>query len=413
MEKHKNILTLWLLLASATFVAAQTISLDSCYTLANQNFPLVKQYELIEKSKEYTLSNASKAYLPQVSLTGIAGYVFGDLPGAAGDEFKFIGIGQINQAIWDGGATKTQKEIIAASAEAEKAALDVSLYELRQRVNQLYFGILLVEEQLSQLALRDTVLKNNATRIRQMNENGLAYATDLDEIKVEQLKLNQQKTALKYAQNGYLQMLSLLTGTEFSRANQLQKPEEIELTLAAKTARPELLLFESQRNLTSAQAGMQRVSLMPKVGLMGAGIFISPGIEFGPTSLSSLAVAGLSASWNIGGLYKNGNQKKLNQLALDKINLQQETFVFNTNLQTTQSRANIAKQKSILAEDEEIVALRKRIREGYQVKYENGMCSLLDLLDASQNESEAQTQKALHEMQLLMTLYEYKTLNGN
>src|SRR6478752_1702292 len=94
------------LLVAAGSAAAQTISIDSCYALAIRNYPLIRQYDLIEKTKEYTLSNAGKAYLPQVSVTAITGYVFGGLPNfgtSEGSNFKFIGLGQVNQTIWDGG----------------------------------------------------------------------------------------------------------------------------------------------------------------------------------------------------------------------------------------------------------------------------------------------------------------------
>lgn len=405
-----------LYLAAVCQAPAQTLSIDSCYALALNNFPMIKQYELIEKSREYTLSNAGKAYLPQVSLTAIGGYIIGGLPTGEAEnssDVKFIGLAQINQTIWDGGATKTQKEIIEASAESEKASVEVALYELRSRVNQLYFGILMTDEQLAQLVQRETVLNNNADRIRKMNENGFAYKTDLDEISVEQLKLSQQKTELEYVKEGYMQMLSLLAGIEINGQTHLEKPGLSDFLLDSEISRPELSMYESQRNLVNAWAGMQRVSNMPKIGLLGAGVLIEPGMSLGPGSLSSLGVVGLSASWNISGLYKNANEKNLNQVELAKINLQEETFLFNTNLQTTQARANLKKQQAILVQDQEIVNLRQSIREGYQLKYDNGMSSLLDLLDASEKESEAKTQKALHEMQLLMTLYEYKTMTGN
>lgn len=388
---------------------AQTLTLDSCYTQAVRNYPLVKQYDLIEKTKEYTLGNASKAYLPQVSLTGIAGYLF-----ASGQsDQKLIGIVQFNQTLWDGGAAKTQKKIITASAESEKASLDVALYELRSRVNQLYFGILLVDEQLSQLSQYDKVLGHNASRIRTLNENGMAFQTDLDEISVEQLKLNQQKTEYRYVRQGYVQMLSLLTGTRINEQSKFEKPVLTDPSVEVNIIRPELKLFESQRVLVSAEDDKRKVELMPKIGVLGIGVMLQPEIALGPSSLSSLGVVGVNASWNINGLYKNANQKKLSQLSFDRINLQQRNFVFNTNLQVSQTKANIEKHQAILAEDEEIVNLRKRIREGYQVKYDNGIASMLDLLDATEKENEAKTQMTLHEMQLLMAYYDYKTQTGN
>ncbi|HEY4322487.1 MAG TPA: TolC family protein [Mucilaginibacter sp.] len=408
-------------LLSICSATAQVLSIDSCYALAVKNYPLIKQYELIEKTKEYTLSNASKAYLPQVSFTAIEGYILGGLPsfgepggsGSSDSKFKFIGLGQVNQTIWDGGATKTQKQIINASSEADKASADVALYDLRSRVNQLYFGVLLVDEQLKQLEVQYNILKNNINRIKLMKDNGLAYKTDVDEIKAEQLKLDQQKIEFNYTRTGYVNMLSLLIGEKIEKLTTLQAPLTSNRFTDTAITRPELSLYKSQRSLVTAQGGMQHVNLMPKIGVLGAAVLLAPGISFGAGKLSSIGVVGLSASWNTGGLYTNSNEKKLTQQSLNKINVQEQTFLFNTRLQLSQSNANINKQKAILAEDDEIVSLRQTIREGYQLKYDNGAGPLYDLLNATQKESDARAQKATHEMQLLMTLYDYKTISGN
>ena len=417
---RKYIIAVMYSMATVGSAMAQVLSIDSCYALANKNYPLIKQYELIEKTKESTLSNATKAYLPQLSITAIEGYVFGELPslGPAGGEtassdFKFIGIAQLNQTIWDGGATKTEKKIITASSEAEKASLDVAMYDLHARVNQLYFGILLVDEQLMQLEFQNTILSNNVNRIKQLSDNGLAYKTDLDEIKVEQLKLNQQKTELKYVRSGYITILSLLIGAKITEPITLQKPALSNSLPDFQILRPELSLYKSQRSLVNAQSDMQRVSLMPKIGLLGAGVMLAPGIGSGSNSATSIGVAGLSASWSIGGLYRRKNEKQLTLQSLNKINVQEETFLFNTRLRTTQTSANVEKQKAILAGDDEIISLRNSIRESYQLKYNTGTGSLMDLLNATEKESEARAQKALHEMQLLITIYEQKTITGN
>ena len=388
-------------------VNAQILRIDSCYALAIKNYPLIKQYELIEKTKEYTLSNAGKAYLPQVSVTAIGGYIFGELPsfgqGAqSSSNFKFIGLGQVNQAIWDGGATKTQKKIISAQSETDKANVDVALNDLKSRVNQLFFGILLVDEQLKQLDVQNAILSNNVDRIKQLHENGLAYKTDLDEIRVEQLKIHQQKIEFNYTRNGYVMMLSLLIGVKINEQILFEKPVLASQLSDFQINRPELLLYKSQRSLVNAESEMQQVSLMPKLGLLGAAVLITPGVSLGNSKISTLGVAGLSASWNISGLYKNSNEKQLTLLSLHKIDVQEETFLFNTRLQMTQASANLEKQKAVLSEDEEIVDLRKSIREGYQVKYDTGASPLFDFLNAAQKEVEARAQKALHEMQLLM-----------
>jgi outer membrane protein TolC len=415
MNKNYTVAMISLLL-TAVSARAQLLSIDSCYTMAVRNYPLIKQYGLIEKTKDYTLNNASKGWLPQVSFTAIEGYVFGDLPsfgpsGKSNSGLKFIGLGQVNQTIWDGGATKTQKNIINASSETDKASIDVSMRELRSRVNQLYFGILLVDEQLKQLEVQNAILNNNIDKVRKLNENGQAYKTDVDELRVEQLKLYQQKKEFDYTRNGYATMLSFLIGVKLNNQTSLEKPPVSNQFTGLDIVRPELSLYKSQRNLVNAEAGMQKVNLMPKLGLLGAGVVLAPGIA--SSGATTIFVAGISASWNISGLYRNSNEKQLTQLSLNKIDAQEETFVFNTKLQMTQSSANIEKQQAILSEDDEIVSLSQSIREGYQLKYDTGVGPLHDLLDAIAKENGARAQKSTHEMQLLMTEYDYKTISGN
>ena len=414
--KKSYIITGMYLLVSVGSLTAQMLNIDSCHALAIRNYPLIKQYDLIEKTREYTLSNANKGYLPQISLTGIGGFIFGGPAigtSGGGGNFNFIGLGQLNQTIWDGGATKTQKEIINAQSEMDKATIEVALHELKSRVNELYFGILLVDEQLKQLEIQNTILSNNINRIKQLNDNGLAYKTDVNEIRVEQLKLNQQKKEFNYTRNGYVMILSVLIGQKINEQVILQKPPISNQYSDQQIIRPELSFYKSQRNLLIAQSDVQHVNLMPKIGLLGAGVLIAPGVSLGNSNMSSFGILGLSASWNIGALYKNSNEKELTQQSLQRINVQEETFLFNTNMQLTQTSANIEKQKAVLSDDEEIVNLRKTIREGYQLKYNTGISPLLDFLNATEKESEARGQKALHEMQLLMTLYDYKTISGN
>jgi hypothetical protein len=155
------------------------------------------------------------------------------------------------------------------------------------------------------------------------------------------------------------------------------------------------------------------VTVMPKFGVLAAGILIEPGMSFGTESISSLALAGLSVSWNTSGLYKLSSNKKLNTIKMDKVNNQRETFLFNNTLQLKQSSFEIEKQKEIIRSDDEIVLMRSRIRSAYQLKYDNGICSMNEVIAAINKEAEARSSQALHSVQLLMSLYNYKTKTGN
>jgi len=402
-------------------VCQAQVSIQSCQEKARTNYPLIKQFDLISKSTEYTLSNASKAYLPQISLTGIGAYIFKGLPqfsipGTTPEEnskFQMIGIGQINQTVWDGGATHTQKEIITAGSEVEKASIDVALHAVKERVNQIYFGILLIDEQINQLHLGKEMLDRNVKAITLSKNNGLVFQTDVDELKAEVLSMNQKEIEFTFSRKGYVTMLSYLIGEQLPDDVHLEKPVAIESVVTLSNQRPELQLYANQRKLSLAQSSVQRVYNMPKIGLLGAGVLIEPGMSFGPSTLSSVALGGLSVSWNTAGLYKTSNNKQLNQIQLDKISSQEETFLFSTNLQLKQSGSEIEKQKSILTNDREIVTLKEKIRAAYQLRYDNGSCSMNDLIQAIHKESEARGQEALHQVQLLLNLYLYQTISGN
>lgn len=387
----------------------QSVHLDSCYGWAEANFPLIQQYSLIEQTKEYTLSNAGKNFLPQLSITGVGGVLFT----SGSSDLQLIGMAQLNQTIWDGGGTKAQKGIIEANAGVEKARLDVSRHELKTRVNQLFFGILLSDEQYKQVEQHEQILRNNADKIRQLIDNGRAFQTDYDEIQVELLQLQQQKTENRYLRQGYLQVLGLLIGRSLAKEVSLETPKPITTSRESPVLRPELGFFDSQRNLILAESATRKVDLMPKIGVMAVGVFIEPGVSLGPTQLSSLGVVGLSANWSLSGLYRNNNMKNLTEVNLAKLDVQRQTFMYQTTLQLSQTDANIQKQEAVLAKDEEIVRLRGKIREGYQVKYENGVSPLMDLLEAAERESLAKSQRSLHAMQLLLTRHEYKTQMGN
>ena len=400
-------------------LAQTTLSLDTCYELARRNYPLTKQFGLIEKTKEYSISNANKAYLPQISLTAIGGYITGlpsfSLPGETSESnnAQFIGIGQINQTIWDGGATRTQKNIVNATAEVDKANLEVNLRNMRERVNQLYFGILLIDEQLKQLDILNSTLHRNLKNVELTKENGLAYKSDVDEVRAEVLKAEQKKIEFTYTRKGYLEMLAYLIGRQLTESIQLEKPVSLESVSSLGNNRPELNLYSNQRNLIEAKSSFNRVANMPKIGLLGAGVMIKPGMDLGPSTFSSIAVVGLSVSWNTSNLYKTSNNKQLDRIQSDMINIQQETFVFNNTLQLKQASDEIEKHQAILSKDNEIVMLKENITKSYQVKYNNGAGSMNDLLNSLNKESEAKSNQMLHNIELLLSVYNYKTISGN
>lgn len=405
-----------LLLLSAPALYAQ-LNLDSCQQKARRNYPAIRQFDLIARSEEYNLKNASKAYYPQIGLNAIGGYIIQGLPAFPGSEpsnkMQFIGIGQLNQTIWDGGATSSQKQMIRANAAVDSAANEVTLFSIRDRVNQLYFGILLIDEQLKQVTLLKGNLQRNLDAAMLALQNGIAYQPDVDMVKVELIKAQQKETEYRSSRTAYIQMLSLLIAEPVAEDVTIEKPVMGDASPFSTISRPELFLFDKQRLLADAQMKSVNVGYMPKIGLMGAGILIEPGTNFGASTINTLAIAGLSLSWNTAGLYRGNSSKQLSKISLDKINNLQETFLFNTQLQMTQTKNEMNKQQTLLQQDDQIVTLKESIRKSYELKYQNAMASMNDVLTAESGESEARSTRALHEIQFLMSLFNLKTITGH
>jgi len=412
-----------LLFMLSVFVAfqaqAQMLTIEACQDSALKNYPLIQQFGLIEQTKELTLSNANRAYLPQFEITLIGGIVEG-MPSlnpqgteSSSLNTKLIGMGQLNQVIWDGGMTKASKGIIEANSEVETANIQISLYQLKDRINNLYFGVLLIDGQIAQLELLKETLKRNQKRVQNAIENGTAFNSDEDELKVELINTQQKQDELYYNKLAYMKVLSAMIGEEIPEDAKFTRPGFSQAVEDLSIHRPELTKFNSQRTLINAQAELNKATLMPKLGVMGFGVFLSPGLEFGTSTMDNLIVAGLSVSWQLSPLYKNANNKKLTQINLQGIQIQEETFLFNTNLELSQTDMELEKFRKLLEQDSEILALKTRIKDAYAIKYENGVATMSSMLDRINDENITKQNMIMHEIQYLMKAYQYLNKSGN
>ncbi len=418
-----SIFLLCCLLGAGIPVCAQSqtkLTIDQCQRLARENYPLIRQFGLIEQSKDMTVSNLIKAYFPKLNVTAIGGIMDGmpavsmpNTPAADPEKQQLIGMIQLEQVIWDGGAIKAQKKIANASAEIERENVEVALYAIREQINQLFFGMLLIDEQSKQLAVYRDNLQQNLKRAEVAYANGVAYQSDIDVLKVEILSSDQQLTELNANRTAYAEMLSLLIHQPVDAQTVFEKPATEVGLPAASIMRPELNVFEQQRNMYNAQNSAITAQLMPKFGLMGFGVFMEPGINLASSKLDHLLVAGVSLSWNIGALYTQSNDRKKIQNNLMQVDVQQETFLFNTKLKLKQNYNEIAKSQQLLTKDDDIIRLRQNIKTATETKYENGVCTMNDLLREINALHLANLNKAIHEVQYLIQVYNCMNTLGN
>ncbi len=411
-------LVILLMTAPFSTFSQEELDLESVRKLARENYPLFMQYDLLELAEEYNISNANKAYYPQVSANIIGGLIFGlpsFSPGSeeTSTEANLIGIVQINQNLWDGGRTKANKELIRLESDIQEKDLDISLKSIESSVDEVYFSILLLDGQIEQSKIYTGILETNFEHVQALYKNGTAFKSDLDEIEVETIINDQKLDELIYTRSAFMNMLALMIGRTLDTSMKLVTPDLNPVELDQELKRMELEKFAMNREMTEAQLKMQKSSLYPSVGLLGFGTFLSPGIDFGPTKLTEIGVVGLNLSWNIGGLYQNKNNKRLAQVRLDQIDLQEKTFRYHTRLNIIQYQDQIQRFEDLLEQDERMIELRMSIQNSYQKKYDNGVVTMSQLLTKVDQTNSAKQNLVLHEVQYLKTLNKLNFEIGN
>ena len=416
----------FLILSGFLSLNAQGLAVETCQEKAKANYPLVKQYGLIEQTAKYNIENANKGYLPQLTLSAKATYqsevtsipaVLGQklgisLPSLAKDQYQAVL--EATQVIWDGGVISTQNKITKAGAEVEKQKLEVDLYTLKDRVNQLFFGILLLDEQLKQTEILKNDLKTSYDRVAAYKKNGVASQPDLDAIRVEQLNADQRTSDIQNTIKTYCLMLSALTKLDINEKTELKKPEIDWSTLKnVDVHRPEIGLFDAQGKLYDNQKNLILSANRPKVGAFVQGGYGQPGLNMFTIGFSPFYIGGVRFSWNISNLYS----QKANLIKLDlskkAVDIQKETFLFNNDLVTKQQQNEIEKLQSTVTNDNEIIRLRQNIKNATNARLDNGTASVSDLVRDLNAENQAKQLKSLHEIQLLMNVYQLKNNTNN
>ena len=397
-------------------IAAHAFSLNEARSMARNNYPAIRQYRMIEQSRDFTLDNVMKGWLPQVSISAGA-YGFTDIlksdqrmeqMGMDMNNFMANASVMIKQSLYDGGQIAARKKVVWAESQVQKQQLDVSMYAINEQVDQLFFGILLLDEQLKQNALLQKDLATSEQTIRSMMIGGIANQTDLDAILVERLKAEQQNESLLASRQSYLRMLGVFVGKDLSAAAEtLEKPAQG--YVRANVNRPELKYYASQNLLLDAQRKQLNTQLRPTVGIFGMGMVHS---KMSDMLNNGMMVAGVSVSWNIGALYTRKNDIRKIEVQRQINDSQREVFLFNNRLQNEEANGAIASLKRQIEKDEEIVRLRENIRGKSDRKVELGTKSVNELVSDINAVSLARAQKAMHEIQLLKEIYRQKNINN-
>ena len=414
----KKLLFLFVVISKLSL--AQTVTLEQVQAKARQQYPLIKQKDLIKQTKDITIENLNKGFLPQLSVSGQATYqsevttVKIPVPGVtidplSKDQYKIVA--DINQMIYDGGMLKQQRSIQQLNADVEEQKIEVELYKLEERISQIYLSVLYIDEQLKQTQLIRDDLATGMKKIEAQVTNGVAFKSNLNLLKAEALKVDQRVIELTATKAGLLDVLSLFTGETYTVNTVFTKPV-VATTNDQNILRPELNLFQRQQQLLGGQNNMIKAKNLPKTSLFFQGGYGRPGLNFLENKFATYYVTGIRFNWAFGGLYTAKRERELIGINQQIVAVQKDVFLLNTNTQLKQQQADIDKINQLIAKDIEIVELRLKVKDAAKAQLENGVITANDYLREVNAEDQARQMLIVHQLQLTQAKINYQTTKG-
>ncbi len=421
MKRYLIIITiLW----SVFSVKSQEISLGECQQLARENFPLTRQQGLIDQVTKNTIEALLAQYFPQFRLNGQASYQSDvtkidlqmpdgfpkiDIPTPEKDQYKVYL--DVSQTVFGGGSLGVQQQITRAEAEVQKQQIEVELYKLKDKINQLYFGILLADEQLKQTEILKNDLNTALEKVKVMVKNGVSLETNQLNLEAELIALHQNRNNIELGRTALLEVLGKLTGKTWSSKTQLTKPDSFSPEIM--NLRPELKLLDFKKTSLSLQNRQLAAMNVPEISLFLQGGWGKPALNLFSTHFEPYYVGGVRFNWYISRLYTIIRDRRNIENRLKMYDIERDVFNLNNEIEQTQQRGKISQLKSALQSDNELIALRSKIKQTSQVQLENGVITSSDFIREANAENQARQSKALHEVQLLLAEYELKWIGQN
>ena len=417
----KQLIIILLFLFSITVSAQETISLEECYTLVNKNYPLAKQHDLLTKQNELDLAVIKTKKLPQLNLEAQATYqsdvtsipiVIPDATIQPANKDQYKTTISVNQLIYDGGLINASSNVKNASLKTQQKQVEVNLYQLKKQVNQLYFSILLLQENSTLLIAKKHQLETTLKEVKAGVKFGMLLPTSENNLKAELLKIAQQFNELNLKKLSLIETLSELIGQQISTEIHLKNPIILS-NLETGIKRPELDLFHLQKEQIEASEQLITKKNSPKLMGFATGGYGNPGLNMLDNSFQTYYMTGLKLNWSIFDWNASKKERKSLQINKEFVDNQQEIFTLNTNIELNQQLAEIKKISSFIESDKTIIELRKKILKSANSQLKNGIITSSAYITELTNLYEAENNLNTHNIQLLLAKANYKTTKGN
>jgi outer membrane protein TolC len=409
-----------LLVLPGVLWAQEPLTLEQCYRLAEKNYPLHAQYDQLLNVNQLKVKNLNKNYLPQINVNGSAslqsevtqveielpkGLPELSMPELAKDWYKVTL--DVNQVIYDGNVTGYQKKVEAVSLQVDQKGVDVEIYKLKDRVNQLFFTILLIDQNKKIVESNRERIISKLKEVESAITNGSMLEMNADLLRAEMIRLDQQMSELNHDRSAGYEMLSELLSTPVAETTPLALPEVPLPTEAFENSRPEYQLFDLQRTKTDVMRSMVTTRWNPKFSAYGQGGYGRPGLNMLENDFKGWWLIGARLTWNPWNWNLNKNEKKILSLQSEVLKSQQETFDKNTRMSAVKEFSEINKVAGLLEQDQKIIDLRARITKTSSSQLDNGVITSSDYIARLNEESLARLSLEVHRLQLVKAKLNY------
>lgn len=420
---YYGIILLMLISATASRGQSDSLSLSYCYEQAENLSPLKQQELLNRQVYDLSMKNHSSNYLPSLFLSGKATYqsdvfnipgtsMISDIPQLPKDQYQ-VSV-NIQQNIYDGGLTQYSKRSEESKLNVAEKELDTRLYDIHETINSLYFSYVLLQENLKILNSTLENLRNQHATISSLVENGAVLKSNLFIIEKQIASVEQDIISLRSDKNAVGAMLSDWTGVTVNENTILEIPDARLLKEQPAMKRPEIGLFQAQKELLNSQAGMTNSAITPRISAFAqAGIGRPNPMNFFEVEPSTFYIAGLQLNWQIFDWGNTSRKKQIFKAQQDIVNSKQEDFTRNISIALSRQFADQDKLNSLLEKDDEIISLQEKIVESTYAELKNGVITSTEYLTEMNALTQAKIKKIQHKIQLSRNYVSIYTLTGN
>jgi outer membrane protein TolC len=396
------------------------LSLQQAFHLAESNYPLLLQKGVLRQTEYLQILNLNTNYLPQPVINGQATYQSDitkvdiplpgiKIPSPGKDQYRLIA--EVNQLLYDAGMTQTQKELLSLNTSVEENKIGVELFNLKQRINTIYFAILLQDKVLAQTELSLKDIQLGIDKVRPQVENAVVLRSNLDILQAELLQAQEKTEEIKSTRKGFIDALSILLHQPIPGAAQFTIPV-VNTPLDTAISRPEINVFESQKWLFEGQQKLIDIRNKPKASAFLQTGYGKPGLNLLSNEFKGFYITGLRLTWSLNGYYTRKRDEKLLQLNEESIDLQKQTFLLNTRSQLKQLEAEVTKYEKLISLDKQIIELRRKVTEASKAQLENAVITANDYMLQVNAENKAGESLAMHQLQLLQAKVNYAITMG-